>query len=253
MKPRSQVNRVGRTEKASIAMRRVTLLALLLVPPQLGGANEAAARAAKLQIDHVIVGTADLDRGIDQFQQLTGVRPALGGDHPGRGTRNALAALGDGRYLEILAPQSEASASGDVDDLRKLRTLTPIGWAVSTSDPEATVRFIKQAGYAVSDPKPGSRVKPDGTKLEWVTFGLTSSELSEAPFFISWNPKSAHPSTDSPSGCRLAGVTLMMTNHEQARRLLELLALGVEMKRGGSTRLEITLRCPKGPVRFGAE
>lgn len=235
-------------------MRRVTLLlAMLVVPPHMGHASEDATRAAKLQIDHVILGTAELDRGVDQFQQLTGVRPAFGGDHPGRGTRNALAALGDGRYLEILAPQSGASASGDVDGLRKLRTLTPIGWAVSTSDPEATVRFIEQAGYAVSDPKPGSRVKPDGTKLEWVSFGLTSPELGEAPFFISWNPKSAHPSTDSPAGCRLAGVTVTMTDHDPLRRLLELLALGVEMVRGASTRLEIALRCPKGPVRFGAE
>lgn len=235
-------------------MRRVTLLlAMVLVPPQLGGANEKAARPGRLQIDHLILGTADLDRGVDQFQQRTGVRPAFGGDHPGRGTRNALAALGDGRYLEILAPQSGASASGDVDDLRKLRTLTPIGWAVSTSDPAATVRFITQAGYAVSDPKPGSRVKPDGTKLEWVSFGLTSPELSEAPFFISWNPRSAHPSTDSPAGCHLAGVTLTMTNHDPLRGLLERLALGVEMVRGAGTKLEIALRCPKGPVRFGAE
>lgn len=233
-------------------MRRVTLLLAMLLVSHLVNANEDAMRAAKLQIDHVILGTADLDRGVDQFQQLTGVRPAFGGDHPGRGTRNALAALGDGRYLEILAPQGEASVSGDVDDLRKLSTLTPIGWAVSTSEPEATVRFIRQAGYTVSDPKPGSRVKPDGTRLDWVTFELTSPELREAPFFISWNPKSAHPSSGSPVGCRLAGLTLTMTKQDQPRRLLELLALGVEMVKGANPGLEIALRCPKGPVRFGA-
>lgn len=206
-----------------------------------------------MQIDHVIVGIADLDQGIDQFEQRTGVRPAVGGDHPGRGTRNALAALDDGRYLEILAPQSGASPSSEIDHLRKLTTLTPIGWAVATSDPEATVRFLRQAGYAVSDPQPGSRVKPDGTKLEWATFGIPQPGLDEVPFFISWSPGSAHPSRDSPAGCRLAGVTLMTTTGDPTRRLLDLLALGVEMKTGARPSLEIALRCPKGLVRFGAE
>jgi len=228
------------------------VLALLLVLPRWGAAAQDREREAKMQIDHVIVGIADLDRGIDQFFERTGVRPVVGGDHPGRGTRNALVGLGDGRYLEILAPQSQASA--DVESLRKLETLTPIGWAVSTSDAEATVRFLRQAGYGVSDPQPGSRVKPDGTKLEWTTFDIKPPGLAELPFFINWSAKSAHPSSDSPSGCRLVGLTLV-TNHEPSRRLLKLLAVGAEARSGGGegARLEMTLRCPKGIVRLGAE
>jgi hypothetical protein len=163
-----------------------------------------------------------------------------------------LAALGDGRYLEILAPQSGASGA-DVDPLRKLEVLTPIGWAVSTSDPEATVRFLKQAGYGVSEPSPGSRLKPDGTKLEWVSFGITSPPLGKAPFFINWGPRSAHPSRDSPGGCILTTLTVETREGDPARQLLERLALGIEMKTGERTRLQIALRCPKGTVRFGAE
>jgi hypothetical protein len=209
--------------------------------------------ALLIAIDHLILGIADLDAGISQFEQRTGVRPVRGGDHPGRGTRNALAALGDGRYLEIMAARRDAPASADVDALRRLRALTPFGWAVSTSDVKATTRFLTQAGYGVSEPAPGSRVKPDGGKLEWVTFHVASPQLASAPFFIRWGSQSVHPSSDSPAGCSLASVRLETAEDDPTRRLLELLALGADIGKGAEARLQFGLRCPTGLVIFGAE
>ena len=48
-----------------------------------------AIRDAAQALDHLLVGTADLEQGVRWMQQQAGVRAVPGGSHPGVGTRNA--------------------------------------------------------------------------------------------------------------------------------------------------------------------
>src|SRR5437867_4563016 len=108
-------------------------------------------------LDHIILGCNDLDRGIEAVEEATGVRPAIGGVHPGRGTRNALLSLGERRYLEIIAPDPQQPRSADVRQLYRIESPRLIGWAAHVDDMDELARQLTAAGIAFKPPTPGAR------------------------------------------------------------------------------------------------
>ncbi|MEO6581690.1 MAG: VOC family protein [Sphingomicrobium sp.] len=225
---------------------RACLLVLVLV------GCSAREPDALTRVDHVIVGVGNLEHGMAEIERLTGVRPVIGGVHPGAGTRNALPSLGEGTYLEIFAPNSaEPIASAEVERLRVLRRPTPIGWAVSANDAKAFGSALKPAGIELTQPEPGSRRKPDGTMLSWVTYGLANFDHPLAPFFIVWAKPSQHPSRTSPSGCTLQSLNISDPAAIPLRRAVEPLRVPVNVSVGARPGMKLILSCPRGEVTFG--
>src|SRR5262245_39562832 len=136
-------------------------------------------------VDHVILGISDLDRGVREFESKTGVTPKRGGEHPGRGTQNALVGLGGGRYLEILAPAATAQPAAPREAAVSHAALTLVGWALRTPAIGSLVQQIRSAGFAVEGPAPGSRRTPDGSLLAWQSASI--DQLGVTPFFIEWS------------------------------------------------------------------
>jgi hypothetical protein len=202
------------------------------------------------KIDHVLLGIGDLQQGIDEFEKKTGVRAVFGGAHPGRGTQNALIALGGEHYLEILAPNPAEAGNPYAAGLQALKTLTPIGWAARSHDLAALRQSLQKQGIAIGEIRPGGRNLPDGSRLSWQTLGFAPPASPLLPFFIEWGKGSAHPSATSPTGCSLAGLILEDPAPEALRKTLRAAGLGVEVRQGKEVRIRLSLACPKGMVEF---
>lgn len=143
-----------------------------------------------MHVDHLVVGSADLDAGIAWIAERLGVAPVYGGTHEGFGTRNALVGLGPSQYLEVLAlDPGQVSARGDLAS-RVAAMETP------------GLMTVAVASRDLAHPAPMSRTRPDGVHLEW-ELSFTSTPL----FFIDWK-LCPHPADDLPDAGRITAVTI---------------------------------------------
>jgi hypothetical protein len=220
--------------------------AAILAPRSSGAADEVPA-----VLDHIILGCSDLDRGIAFVEEHTGVRAALGGVHSGRGTRNALLALGERHYFEIMAPDPkqdkvEPYAVPQLTVLTQLTTPRLIGWGAHPGDIEALAKRLRATGISFHGPWPGSRARPDGHVLFWKTLSLDDDRHGLLPFFIEWGAASIHPSTDSPVGCQLEHFAVVAPDPRSLVKTFQDIGIDVPVERGEKPQLRARITGPKG-------
>ena len=206
----------------------------------------AIADAVPESLDHIILGVEDLDRGIAWVERRGGVRAAMSGVHPGRGTRNALLALGGRRYLEIMAPDPAQPASSETRGLSHLSTPRIIGWASHLASATEIASRLSRAGIAFSGPTAGSRRRPNGRVLEWKTVELRDDLAGTLPFFIEWSPGSPHPSEDSPPGVTLSRFVAGAPDPTTLAARADALGIALHVRRQPHLGLHATFRGLKG-------
>jgi hypothetical protein len=199
-------------------------------------------------LDHILLGSPDLQAGIDFAEKRTGVRAIFGGVHPGRGTQNALLSLGDRRYLEIIAPDpAQPGVKNPIaSNLHALTEPQLIGWAAHPGSVSAFAEKLRAAGIKCDGPTPGSRKRPDGQFLKWQILSLADTALSFLPFFIEWSADSVHPSVDAPKGCRLLSFAAETPEPEKLRATIKKLNLDLPVKKAEKPRLHAIISGPKG-------
>ncbi len=201
-------------------------------------------------LDHIILGCSDLDRGIEFVEESTGVRPAIGGVHPGRGTHNALLSLGERRYLEIIAPDPAQHEIVHFPQLREMTDPRLIGWAVHPTDISAVAKLLRENKIEFQGPADGSRKRPDGRVLNWKTINLADDRHGLLPFFIEWSADSVHPSKDSPAKCTLDYFEIMSADAEELTSTLKRIGLDLPVQRSDKARLHALISGPKGDVKL---
>ncbi len=202
-------------------------------------------------VDHLIVGVADLDAGIGWFEQRAGIRPVVGGVHPGRGTRNALLGLGGRKYLELLSvdPAQDPSLRSGLLAFKEPRL---ISWAAATTSINDLANRIRSSGLTAGAPRPGSRMRPDGSQLKWTTLTMETAfeqgEVEPFPFFIEWDADSRHPSEESPKGCELVSFEFEHPDPDGLRRTFAQAGIDAPVRKAAAPVLHARLRTLKGEV-----
>ncbi len=205
-------------------------------------------------LDHLVYAAPDLEAAVDDLERRFGVRAMPGGSHPGRGTRNALIGLGEGAYLEILAPDPGQPPPDDGPrwlgaDASAGARLT--SWAVRTSDLAAIARRAEAAGAPLGDVISGSRRRADGVILSWRLTDprALGAEDGLVPFFIDWG-SSAHPAASAPAGITLAALRGEHPHPGDAATLLGNLGLELPVTKGPRPALIAVLETPNGLVEL---
>ena len=199
-------------------------------------------------LDHILLGSPDLQAGIEFVEKHTGVRAAFGGVHPGRGTQNALLSLGERRYLEIIAPDpAQPGVKNPIaSNLHSLTEPQLIGWAAHPGSVTAFAEKLRVAGIKCDGPTQGSRKRPDGQFLKWQIVSLADTASGLLPFFIEWSQDSVHPSLDAPKGCRLLNFAAETPDPEKLAATLKTLNLDLPVKKAEKPRLHAVISGPKG-------
>jgi len=206
-----------------------------------------------LPTDHLVYAVPDLASALDELEQRWGVRPAWGGQHA-TGTHNALLALGDDRYLEIIArdpaqaDHSQAYFGLDAPpSAPSLRT-----WAVRVPDLQAAVDRAAAQGYLPGAIRDGSRLRPDGLRLSWRNT-LWAGPWPPAgdglvPFLIQWGEGAPHPAGDAPAGCWLIRLGAEHPQPDLLRAMLAAVDVDLPVTGGPAPALAAEIETPRGRI-----
>jgi hypothetical protein len=204
------------------------------------------------RIDHLVYATTDLEKSVADLEAHLGVRPVPGGQHPGRGTRNALIALSDRSYLEVIGPDTtQAKTVGprwfQIDSLDAPRLVT---WAVKEAELNKLRAKAEACGICLGPVVSGTRQRSDGSRLRW-RFMDPATLVADGvvPFFIDWGD-SPHPAASAPPGPVLESLRAEHPEPTVVMRALSAVGINLPVESGPRPALIATLRTERGLVEL---
>ncbi|MGI8927639.1 MAG: VOC family protein [Tepidiformaceae bacterium] len=203
-------------------------------------------------LDHLVYAVPNLDEAIDDIDRRFGVRATPGGKHQGRGTHNALLALGNGGYLEIIGPDPEQkNVSGPMPfGIDRLSGPRVVSWAAKAPGIDARVERARGAGFDPGPVEAMTRDTPAGDRLSWrLTRRDTPAGDGLVPFLIDWGD-TPHPSAACAQGCTLVRLEAEHPDADGVRAMLEAVGEPLEVRKSERAALIALIRTPKGEVRL---
>ncbi len=208
--------------------------------------------------DHLVYAVPDLEQAVDTLTDRLGVRPSAGGKHP-NGTHNALLALSNTCYLEIIAPDPTQAGQElpqplafGLDHLQSPKLAT---WAALAPSLEEVARASQAAEYDPGIMVEGGRTRPDGVHLRWRSTkrpesleGWPPPGDGVVPFLIEWGAETLHPAASSARGVRLLELSLFHPRPAEVQRMLAALNIDILVTEEPAPAIRARLETPRGIV-----
>ena len=199
----------------------------------------------RYQIDHFVWGASDLAQGCEQMADMLGCAPLPGGQPPGMGTQNALLSLGDGVYLEIIAPSDDPGPEGSFGHrLAAMPAPGLITWVLRT-DALAKVAKLSDSGdqdLTALGPMTTQRETPEGDMLSWELLFLGGHGFGGLlPFFIDWQD-TIHPSQTSPVAAQYASLVIASPNADPLNQTFKTLDIEQRAQSADTASLKLELQ-----------
>jgi hypothetical protein len=207
---------------------------------------------ALARVDHLVFAAPELAAGIATVEELLGVRATAGGQHPNRGTRNALISLGARIYIEIIGADPDQPTPAEPRPFRIDELAAPqlVAWSAHEPDLEGLSLRAAVGGVRLGSIGGGSRTRPDGLLLTWrYTDPRAMVSDGVVPFFIDWG-LTPHPAASATYGGDLVGFRAVHPNAAGVREELKALGLEFQVDPGPAPALIATIDGSRGSVEL---
>jgi hypothetical protein len=204
-------------------------------------------------LDHIVLAAPDLELAMQQFEDMTGIKPTPVGPLQGLGVCTAHVGLDNSRYIEILAP--DKNNDGPLgDDLRALAegTLTPYHYAIRSSEVSTLVEgYISDVlGW---DPDHIAMVQalPDASLRQWDLLTIYGHGVGGiAPSYVKWKKAETHPTATIALKAKLKACMIRAPEGHAVFKLIT----GVDgITTGfGEPLLEVSVETPNGTITFSS-
>lgn len=201
-------------------------------------------------VDHLVVTCSELQVGVDDLEQRTGVRPSAGGRHQDWGSHNALLSLGGSTYLEVIAPDPSSSIPPDSRPVVFTRPGPGAinGWVAKCDDIERAIAVSHEQGFPLGPALHGRRERADGTTLHWTLTDPSTRHFDGLlPILIDWGT-SPHPGESASAGCRLINLELRHPQADILSAVLDRLGLPIVVGFEAKPAIVATIDTPVGTI-----
>jgi len=203
----------------------------------------------KRKTDHIVYAVPDLQTAMDEFEQLSGVRPIFGGYHTTKGTKNALVNLGDECYLEILAIDEDNATIKPprwmgVDLIEKPEITR---WSLKSNNLSQDSEILQKYQPEMGIIQGGQRKTSTGEMLTWeMILPLAAPAVELVPFMTDWQHSAVHPTHNLPQQCELINLSFTYPNPTEIQSIFNKLGIDTAIVKDEKAMIRIKIKSPNG-------